>query len=114
MFKPTEINQLRTAVILLTPTYSKYNGVQKKSYPDTGEKIFVNWKSRGGTESVVNGVLSIIDTATVTTWFRPDITSGCRLKREDGAIYEIKGEPENIELANKYLVFTVERVKGGV
>lgn len=114
MYRPTEINQLRTAVILLTPTYTKYNGVQKKTYPDTGEKIFVNWKSHGGTEVIVNGVLTIRDTATVTTWFRPDILPSCRLKREDGALYEIIGEPENVELRNMFMRFKVERVKGGV
>lgn len=114
MYRPTEINQLRTAVILLTPTLTKYNGVQKKTFSENGEKIFVNWKSLGGTEVVVNGVLSIKDTASVVTWYNPNITSGCRLKREDGALYEIIGEPENVELRNMFMKFKVERVKGGV
>ena len=61
----------------------------------------------------VNGVYSVIDTASVTTWYRPDITANCRILREDGAIYEIINEPENIEMQNTFLQFKVRRVKGG-
>ena len=74
----------------------------------------MNWKSRGGTETTVNGVVSILDTAIVTTWYRSDITSGCRLKLEDGRIYDVVSEPENIEERNIFLQFKVQRAKGGV
>lgn len=112
-YRPNAMNELRTPVKLLTPTYSKYNGVVKAAYLTDGELLFVNWKTYGGTESVVNGVLSIIDTATVTTWFRPDIKADCRLLREDGKIYRIISDPENCDLGNTYCRFKVERVKGG-
>lgn len=51
MYRPSAINELRTAVKLLVPAYKKYNGVAKKMYPSDGEIIFVNWKTYGGTES---------------------------------------------------------------
>jgi len=115
MYTPRETYELRTAVELFTmPTVTTYNGVRTKTWAQTGDTIFCNWKSRGGTESTVNGVVSIIDTAIVTTWYRPDIKSGCRLKLADGRIYEIVSEPENIEMQNMYIQFKVERVKGGV
>lgn len=115
MFTPRETYELRTAVELFSaPTITTYNGVRTKTYSETGEKIFVNWKSRGGTETNVNGIISILDTAVVTTWYRPEITSGARLKLEDGRIYEIVSEPENIEERNIFLQFKVQRAKGGV
>lgn len=113
MYRPKAINELRTAVKLLKPTYTKYNGVATPSYPATGDIIFVNWKTYGGTEQTVNGVLSIIDTADITTWYRPDIKADCRLLREDGKIYRIISEPENTDGNNIFCEFKVERVKGG-
>lgn len=113
-YKPRNINELRTAVKLLKPTAtSKVNGVPRYTYPTDGDIIFVNWKTYGGTEQTVNGVYSILDTADITTRYRPDIKSNCRLLREDGAIYKIISEPENTDLNNKYCEFKVERVKGG-
>lgn len=113
MFRPKEIDELRTPVKLLVPTYSTKNGVATKAYPDDGDLIFVNWKTYGGTETTVNGVYSILDTANVTTWYRPDIAANCRLLRQDGKVYEIISEPENIDLGNRFCTFKVERVKGG-
>ena len=113
MFRPSAINELRTPVKLLTPTYTAYNGVETKAYPVDGDLIFVNWKTYGGTETTVNGVYSILDTAEITTWYRPDIKANCRLLREDGTVYEIISEPENIDLNNRFCVFKVQRVKGG-
>lgn len=114
MYRPNAINELRTPVKLLIPTTTKYNGVVTKTYPaDSDILLFVNWKTFGGTETTVNGVISIVDTAEITTWFRPDITANCRLLREDGKIYEIISDPENCDMGNQFCEFKVERVKGG-
>ena len=115
MYRPNAINELRTPVKLLIPKTEKYNGVAKKVYPKDSEIIlFVNWKTFGGTETTVNGVVSIVDTAEVTTWYRPDIAANCRLLRENGSVYEIISEPENCDMNNQFYEFKVERVKGGV
>lgn len=113
-YKPKGINELRTPVKLLIPTgTTKVNGVTRMQYPSDGDVIFVNWKSYGGTETTVNGVYSILDTAHIVTRYRPDIASNCRLLREDGAIYEIISPPDNTEENNKFCEFKVQRVKGG-
>ena len=113
-YHPKDAYEMRTPVKLLIPTGTeKYNGVNRCKYPSDGDVIFVNWKSYGGTETTVNGVYSVLDTAVITTWYRPDIVSNCRLLREDGAIYEIINEPENIEMQSTYLQFKVRRTKGG-
>ena len=114
LYRPKSIDELRTPVKLLIPTTTMYNGVRRPTYSTTGDVIFVNWKSRQGTETTINGVYSILDTAEVTTWYRPDIKSDCRLMLEDGRVYRIITDPENIDMANRILMFKVERVKGGV
>lgn len=114
IYHPKDAREFRTPVKLLIPTGSgRYNGVTRMTYPEDGDVVFVNWKSYGGTETNVNGVYSILDTAQVTTWYRPDITSGCRILTESNKIYEIIGEPEDIENAHIILRFKVQRVKGG-
>lgn len=101
---------------LLSPTYEMVKGAEEKYYPaPTNEMIiFASFKTYGGTETTVNGVYSVIDTANLETWYRPDIKSDCRIVRvEDGAAYEIVGEPENINMRNQFLRFKVKRIKGG-
>ena len=113
MYRPGS-EQFATVVMLLVPEYSSYNGVNRKKYPDTGMVLRVNWKSYGGTEREVNGLTVIEDTATVTTWYDPAVRSDCIIKREDGALFEIINEPENIEMRNQYMTFKVRRYKGGL
>lgn len=103
-------------LVLLIPTYTTVSGVRKKTFPsiENGIAFFGSFKTFGGTERDVNGIYSIEDTATIETWFRPDITSGCRVAvAGTSKVYEIIGEPENINLRNQYLKFKVSRVKGG-
>ena len=114
MIKPTTATQMATPMALQVPKYEETSvGVPVAKWEEVG-KIFVNFKTYGGTESVTNGVLSVIDTAQITTWYRPDIRSDCRLRRlSDGALFEIIGEPENLEQRSQILYFKVRRVKGG-
>lgn len=113
MFKPTSANQMTTAMQIYIPETVTNLGVSKKVYK-AGDIINVNFKTFGGTESVNNDVLSVIDTAQITCWYRPDIKANCRLKRlNDGAMYDILGEPENLEMRNMLLYFKIRRVKGG-
>lgn len=91
------------------------DGILKPQYKDAVDPVFYcNFKTFGGTEQSVNGVYSVIDTANLTAYYRPDITSGCQVVRlQDNAVYEVIGEPENIDMANQFVKFKVRRVKGG-
>lgn len=103
-----------TAIELLIPTYETIKGVRKKVYPESGEVINCSFKTYGGTETTINGVYSVLDTANIETWYRPDITSECAIRLcQSGATYEVIGEPENINMRNQYLKFKVQRIKGG-
>jgi len=97
---------------LLIPTYTTVKGVQKKNYPNEGILIFGTFRTFGGTERTVNDTIVVEDTATVETWYRPDITSDCRIS-VNGVPYEILGSPENIEMRNQYFVFKMRAIKGG-
>lgn len=115
-------------LILLIPTkVEQVKGVTKKAYPTIEEALaekdannnpinifYGSFKTYGGTEKNVNGVYSIEDTANIETWYRPDITSNCRVARaNDGAIFDIINEPEDINQRHQFLKFKVRRVKGG-
>lgn len=105
---------MTTPMRLQAPTSGKTLGVSKKTWADGSGVLRVNMKSYGGTETTINGVLSVEDTAQIVCFYRPDIRSDCRLVRlTDGAVYEVIGEPENIEMRNQFLKFKVRRVKGG-
>ena len=100
---------------LLIPIGSKtVKGVAVKTYADEGELLYCSYKTYGGTEAATNGVVSVENTGYVETWYRPDIKADCRIKfAESGSIYEILGEPENIDMRNQFCKFKVKVVKGG-
>lgn len=110
MYRPTK--PLSTPLMLLNPTTEKINGRVVKTYPESGEVIYTSFRTFGGTESIINGVVALRDTADVETWYRPDITAESRLKNQTGKIYEVLGTPENIEERNQFLKFKVESVRG--
>lgn len=101
-----------TAVELFNPTYETVKGVTKKVYPSTGEVINCKFKTYGGTETNANGVLTVVDTANIETWYRPDITSASQI-RLGSKVYEVMGEPEDIEQRHQFLKFKVRGVNGG-
>lgn len=119
-YKPNLDNPI--PLVLLIPTTTKTNGVLKNNYPtveaaleNENNLFFGSFKTYGGTERDVNGVYSIIDTANIETWFRPDIQSNCRVARaNDNAIFKIINEPEDIDQRHQFLKFKVKRIKGGV
>lgn len=101
-----------TPVKLFNPTYTDIRGVTKKVYEGEGEVIFTKFKTYGGTETTVNGVLSVVDTANIETFYRPDITSASMIKLGDKE-YEVMGVPEDIEQRHQILKFKVRGVRGG-
>lgn len=107
---------LNVPLMLLIPQYSEAYGVPTKTFPALSDGILIygTFRTYGGTEHEVDGVYSVEDTAIIETWYRPDIKTACRIVvPQTGAIYDILGEPENINMQNQYLKFKVMRVKGG-
>ena len=104
-----------TAIELFIPSgYSYVKGVKVKTFPEQGIRLNCSFKTYMGTETVTNDVYTIIDTANVETWYRPDIKSDCRIKvLSTGDVYEIIGKPENINMRNQFIKFRVQAVEGG-
>lgn len=103
-----------TAIELLTPTYTYKKGVPTKSFQSEGVRLNCSLKTYGGTETTNNDLYTVVDTANIETWYRPDIKADCRIKvLATGQIYEIIGNPENINMRNQFIKFKVRAVKGG-
>ena len=101
-------------VMLLVPAYESVKGVKKAVYPANGPLIFCSYKTYGGTDTTINGIVAVEDTGYVETWYRPDIKSDCHIRFvESGEEYEIMGKPENINMRNQFCKFKVHIVTGG-
>lgn len=101
-------------MFLFTPEIVTTKGSTKKIYPENGILIYCSFRTFGGTEKVINGLLSVENTAVIETWYRPDIKSDCRLRDLNGVDYEILGTPENINVRNQFIRMKIRAVKGGV
>lgn len=110
-YKPSDV--FHVPVYLFKPEIIIVKGSAKKIYPDKGEKIYCSFKTFGGTEKIIDNVLSVENTAVIETRYRPDIRPDCIIRTADGVSYEIIGSPENISMRNQYLKFKVRCIKGG-
>ena len=113
-FKPS--SPFDAAMKLLIPTESKAKGVTKKDFPDPSkvdEVFFGSFRTFGGTETLVNNVYTVEDTATINTWFNPAITSDCRIYLCDtGEQWDVLGRPEDIDMRHQYMQIKVKKVGG--
>lgn len=110
MYTPS--SPFTTPALILKAEYRKVNGVNVKTFTET-DLIYVSAKSYGGTETTVNGKITIVDTLNVETWYRPDITSkDCIRLLDDDSEWEIINTPEDIERRHQFLKFKVQRRSG--
>lgn len=117
MYKPK--TPFNVPFFLQTPTVSIVKGIPTKTFTESATTRFCSFRTFGGTESSENDLYSVIDTATVETWYDPAITAACRIRvaptdgSGSGKVYEIISTPENIEMRNQYLVVKVRAITGG-
>lgn len=101
---------------LLVPTETVVKGVTKKVFPDpkTIEDIFfAGFRTFGGTESNVNEVYTIYDTAIIDTWYDPAFKANCRVYDiETDSTWDIISDPEDIERRHQFVQFKVRKVGG--
>lgn len=118
MYNPMKSISMTTPAKLLTVLEVTVSGgnTRKKQYvdPENADTITVGVKTFGGTEKFVNDRLVLEDTATVVTWYRPDITAGCRLLLlDDNSLWEIIGRPEDVDRRHQYLIIKCRSVSAG-
>ena len=97
---------------LMIPVDETIKGVRMKVFHKIEKPFYCSFRTFGGTEKVANGIISVEDTATIETWYDPQIKSDCNIE-VDGLVYEILGTPENINMRNQWMKFKVRAVKGG-
>ena len=115
MFKPSGTAQLSTVVKLQKRIRTIVSGAPEFSYEDASDPILnCSFKTYGGTETISNGSLVLLNTATLITWYRQDIQAADRVVLlQDDSIWEVIGEPENIDMRNQYLILKVRKISGG-
>ena len=112
-YKPVE--PFNVPMKLLIPTETVVSGMTKKEFtdPENSQLFFGSFRKFGGTENIQNGVFTIIDTAVINTWFRPDIQANCRVYVcETGQVFEVISDPEDINMMHQYLQFKVKKIGG--
>ena len=90
-------------------------GAVVNTYADEGILFHGSFTTYGGTERNVNGMYSVEDTATVETWYRPEFAASGRvaLANNPAKLYQIVGEPEDIEQRHQFTKMRLTRVQGG-
>lgn len=98
--------------LIKTKERKRVKGVAVKEREKEEKPRFCSFKTFGGTEKVINGTTVVENTATVETWFTPEIKANAAVEI-GGVTYEILGTPENINMRNQFMQFKVKAVKGG-
>lgn len=111
MYKPANIREFVTPAIHKKATSKTVNGRTQKTYTDVGT-VRGKFKQKGTAETQANGLTVINEKTTFITWYKADIKAKDRLTI-NGIDFEIKGEPENVEMRSRYMVITLERIGGG-
>lgn len=100
---------------LLVPVTTNPYGVTTKTFsdPEDSELFFGSFRTFGGTEGVKDNVVMIVNTAVIDTWYRPDIKADCKIYLcDNGQIYDIISDPEDIDFRHQYLRFKVQKAGG--
>lgn len=103
----------RTPFKILKRTVEKVDGMNNTTYTELPNVLYCTAKSYGGTEKVINDVYVVVDTLTFQTYYTPLLSKGDKIRLlDDNTEYEVLASPENINRANKWLVFKGERISG--
>ena len=116
MYRPRD--PFTVSMLILKPYTKTVKMVATKTYPKPEEvqedmRISASFRTFGGSESVSNGIVTIIDTAIIETWYRPEITADCQIYvYETGKTYDIIQTPEDIDMRHQFLKFKVKAIGG--
>lgn len=112
-YKPSA--PFNVAMKLLVPVTTNPYGAGKKTFsaPAESEQFFGSFRTFGGSENISDGVFTLVNTAVIDTWYRPDIKGNCQVYLCDTEeTYDIISDPEDIDFRHQYLQFKVKKVGG--
>lgn len=109
MFRPNA-QRFTTPIGIQHRIVTDVNGALDISYSETPTLDFCEWKGYGGTDSIQSGTLTVINTAILTMWYRPDVTEKDRilLNNDNNLPYEVINT-ENVGMQNQFLILKVSR-----
>lgn len=111
MYKPAPIREFVTPAIQKKTQVQMVNGRTQKKVVAVAN-LRGKFKQKGTSELNANGLLVVNTKTSYTTWWKKDLASGDILTIY-GVDYEVKGEPENVEMRSRYAVLTLEKLSGG-
>lgn len=103
---------METVVEILQPSTTKVNGIDQKTYPATGVKLFGNFKKVGGQESKNDDLLLSRDTGTIRMWYDDRVNNNCRIRLEDGSLWDVL-HVDFVDMRKQQMIVKVEHVVGG-
>lgn len=111
MYKPANVREFITPAVHKKAVTKTVNNRTVKTYTEVGT-VRGKYKQKGTAETNANGLTVINEKTTFITWYKADFAAADILTI-GGIDFEIKGEPENVEMRNRYAVITLERIGGG-
>lgn len=111
MYKPANIREFITPAVHKKSTSKTVNGRTQKKLTTVGT-VRGKFKQKGTAETQANGLTVINEKTTFITWWKADFKAADILTI-GGIDFEIKGEPENVEMRSRYAIITLERINGG-
>lgn len=111
MYKPANIREFVTPAVQKRTQVVMVNGRTQKEVIEVAT-LRGKFKQKGTSELNANGLVVVNDKTTYTTWWKDDLKSGDILSI-NGLDYEVKGQPENVEMRGRYAILNLERLEGG-
>ncbi len=111
MYKPANIREFVTPAIQKKTQVQMINGRTQKIAVEVAT-LRGKFKQKGTSEINANGLLVVNDKTSFITWWKDDLESGDILTIY-GVDYEVKGNPENVEMRSRYAVLNLEKLSGG-
>ena len=111
MYRPAPIREFVTPAIQKRTQVVMVNGRTQKEVIEVAN-LRGKFKQKGTSEIRANGLLVVNEKTTYTTWWKDDLKAGDILNI-NGIDFLVKGQPENVEMRNRYAVINLEQIEGG-
>lgn len=111
MYRPAPIREFVTPAIQKRTQVVMVNGRTQKEIIEVAN-LRGKFKQKGTSEIRANGLLVVNEKTTYTTWWKDDFKAGDILNI-NGIDFLVKGQPENVEMRNRYAVINLEQIEGG-
>lgn len=111
MYKPAPIREFVTPAIQKRTQVTIVNGRTQKEVVEVAN-LRGKFKQKSTSELNANGLVVVNEKTSYITWWKDDFKPGDILTI-NGIDYLVRGQPENVEMRNRYAVIPLEVIEGG-